>query len=116
EEARNVLRSGLPTIVRYGINRNMMWDVGLSCGGAIDVFIEPLFDPPDSAARAQPLQRAIELARADKAFALCTIVRGPDRAGRKLVVDAAGSVEGGTGDAQLDRQIAAAAKPQVERG
>jgi xanthine dehydrogenase accessory factor len=33
-----------------------------------------------------------------------------------LIVDAAGSVEGGTGSTQLDRQIAAAAKPEVERG
>ncbi len=42
EEAQRVLRSGEAVIVRYGINRNMMWDVGLSCGGAIDVFIEQL--------------------------------------------------------------------------
>lgn len=42
EEAQAVLQSGVPKIVRYGINRNMMWDVGLACGGAIEVFIEPL--------------------------------------------------------------------------
>lgn len=42
EEAIDVLHSGKPKIVRYGINRNMMWDVGLSCGGSIEVFIEPL--------------------------------------------------------------------------
>lgn len=42
EEAQAVLASGVPKIVRYGINRNMMWDIGLACGGAIDVLIEPL--------------------------------------------------------------------------
>lgn len=42
EEAQRVLQSREPAIVRYGINRNMMWDVGLSCGGTIEVFIEPL--------------------------------------------------------------------------
>jgi xanthine/CO dehydrogenase XdhC/CoxF family maturation factor len=42
EEAQRVMQSGQPAIVRYGINRNMMWDIGLSCGGTIEVFIEPL--------------------------------------------------------------------------
>ena len=40
QEAQEVLQTGQPKIVRYGINRNMMWDVGLACGGAIEVFIE----------------------------------------------------------------------------
>src|SRR5207302_5033874 len=40
--ARAVLSTGRPTIVRYGINRNMMWDVGLSCGGTIDVYVKSL--------------------------------------------------------------------------
>ena len=42
EAAQDVLASGQPTTERYGINKNMMWDVGLSCGGAIDVYIESL--------------------------------------------------------------------------
>ena len=49
EEARSVLAGGPPKIVRYGINKNMMWDVGLSCGGAIDVFIDRFAGPPQSA-------------------------------------------------------------------
>ncbi|MBC5805102.1 MAG: xanthine dehydrogenase [Candidatus Eremiobacter antarcticus] len=43
EEAFAVLDTGQPKIVRYGINRDMTWDLGLSCGGAIEVFIEPLY-------------------------------------------------------------------------
>lgn len=42
EEAQRVLRSGRPAIVSYGIDRSMMWDVGLACGGTIDVFLEPV--------------------------------------------------------------------------
>jgi xanthine/CO dehydrogenase XdhC/CoxF family maturation factor len=44
EEAFAVLDTGRPKIVSYGISRDMTWDLGLSCGGAIEVFIEPLYD------------------------------------------------------------------------
>jgi xanthine/CO dehydrogenase XdhC/CoxF family maturation factor len=40
-EAEEVLRTGTPKLVRYGITDEMAWDVGLACGGTIDVFVEP---------------------------------------------------------------------------
>jgi xanthine dehydrogenase accessory factor len=42
EEALAVLRSGTPRLVEYGITADMLTDVGLSCGGRISVFVEPL--------------------------------------------------------------------------
>ncbi len=42
EEALAVLTTGTPRVVRYGITADMITDVGLSCGGTIDVFVEPL--------------------------------------------------------------------------
>lgn len=72
QEARSVLENGQPKIVRYGINKNMMWDVGLSCGGAIDVFIERI---------------GAEIPRYEAVGAtLCTIVRGPSRIGERFCV------------------------------
>jgi len=41
ETAMKVLESGTPQLVHYGISDEMAWDVGLSCGGVIDVFVEP---------------------------------------------------------------------------
>ena len=105
-EAQDVLRSGRPKIVRYGINRNMMWDVGLSCGGAIDVFIE----------RAEPSDVVTQWRRDGKRFAVCTIVDGADQAGLKAVADEDGTLASGTGDAALDRAIAAASSPVIRRG
>ena len=40
--AQEVLASNQPTTVRYGITDEMAWDVGLACGGTIDVYVEPL--------------------------------------------------------------------------
>jgi xanthine/CO dehydrogenase XdhC/CoxF family maturation factor len=42
EEAQEVLRSGTPRLLRYGITDEMAWDVGLACGGTIEVFVEPI--------------------------------------------------------------------------
>jgi len=43
-EAQDVLKTGMPRVVHYGITDEMAWDVGLACGGAIDVFVEPVND------------------------------------------------------------------------
>ena len=42
EEAQEVLRTGTPKLLRYGITDEMAWDVGLACGGTIEVFVEPV--------------------------------------------------------------------------
>jgi xanthine/CO dehydrogenase XdhC/CoxF family maturation factor len=42
EEAMEVLRTGLPKLVHYGISDEMAWNVGLSCGGEVDIFVEAL--------------------------------------------------------------------------
>src|ERR671932_147308 len=41
EHAMEVLRSGRPQIVEYGYSPDMTWEVGLMCGGSVQVFIEP---------------------------------------------------------------------------
>lgn len=42
ETAMDVLDSGKPRLVSFGITDEMGWEVGLSCGGEIEVFVEPL--------------------------------------------------------------------------
>jgi len=40
EESLRVLKTGAPKLVAYGIADETAWDVGLSCGGMIEVFVE----------------------------------------------------------------------------
>src|SRR5919197_4175602 len=41
EHARQVLEEGQPRLVPYGISDEMAFNVGLACGGQIEVFIQP---------------------------------------------------------------------------
>jgi xanthine/CO dehydrogenase XdhC/CoxF family maturation factor len=40
ENAQEVLESGEPRMLSYGIDDDLAWSVGLPCGGEIDVFLE----------------------------------------------------------------------------
>jgi len=40
EVAEEVLRGGAPRLLHFGIADSDAWDVGLPCGGEIDVYVE----------------------------------------------------------------------------
>jgi xanthine/CO dehydrogenase XdhC/CoxF family maturation factor len=42
EEALRVMETGKPVLLKYGITADMLTDVGLSCGGEISVYVEPM--------------------------------------------------------------------------
>lgn len=101
EAAKDVIESGTPCIARYGINRNMMWDIGLSCGGAIDVFIEPL---PELLPDAEP----------SRVSAICTIVRGPKNVGQKILVQDGKPSGGRFEDGTLESSVGPAAQGLID--
>ena len=40
ENAMEVMQTGEPKLLSYGITDDLAWSVGLPCGGEIDVFVE----------------------------------------------------------------------------
>lgn len=42
EVALEVIERGVPQLLRFGISDEEAWDVGLACGGTIEVFVERL--------------------------------------------------------------------------
>lgn len=39
-EALKTIADGVPRLAHYGVSDDMAWEVGLTCGGKVDVFVE----------------------------------------------------------------------------
>jgi len=40
QEAQNVISSGTPKVLEFGVTNDEAWAVGLACGGTVRVFVE----------------------------------------------------------------------------
>jgi xanthine dehydrogenase accessory factor len=91
EASLEVMETGLPQLLHFGVADETAWEVGLACGGTIDVFVNRL-DP----AWYSPLFSAIQQ---EKTVAAATIIKGEGQQfGRTIVLFEDGSVYGTLGD------------------
>src|SRR6185503_8571013 len=78
EAGVDVLKSNRPQLLHFGVADETAWDVGLACGGSIDIFVKPL-DPEFF----RPLRSTWT---EEKSGVLVTVVRGPeDLLGREIL-------------------------------
>ena len=106
ERAEAVIRSGAPELLRLTLGDQDAWDLGLTCGGDVEVLVQRVdagtsHDPSALAYRAA--QNACDAGRAS------IVVARLDSRPERLVVDENGEAVGTLGDAALDdraREIA----------
>ena len=80
ETGLQVLKSGSPQLVHFGVADETAWSVGLACGGSLDVFVERL-DP-------EQFNFLRELLINEEPAASVTVVIGPEATlGRKLTLN-----------------------------
>jgi len=46
EDALSTLHASTPKILSFGVTNERAWEVGLACGGQVDIFVEPLAESP----------------------------------------------------------------------
>ncbi|MGH2522925.1 MAG: XdhC family protein, partial [Anaerolineales bacterium] len=90
EAGVETLKTGRSQLLHFGVADETAWEVGLACGGSIDVFVKPL-DP----ALYEPERAAL---MEEQPFATVTLVAGPaESLGRELLVREDGQTSGSLG-------------------
>ncbi|MEW6287020.1 MAG: XdhC family protein [Chloroflexota bacterium] len=109
EEAQVVVREGTPRLIRYGVpDDNRPWEIGLSCGSSLEVFIES-FHSPAWRDLYPPLKTCLD---ENQLAAVVTVIAG-EGLGSKLLVRSDGRRWGSLGSAALDADAAAWAQERM---
>lgn len=108
EAGTETLDSGRPQLLSFGVADETAWEVGLACGGQIEVFVERL-DP----AVYQETHRLID---AEETAAVATVIAGPDDLlGSKWVVGREG-IRAGSAAETLAERVTAVAQAALAAG
>ena len=103
-----VLKSNRPQLLHFGVADETAWDVGLACGGSIDIFVKPL-----DTELFKPLRSVLV---DEEPAVLVTVVRGPDELlGREMLVRDDGGVTGTISD-ERNEQVLNLAKEALAGG
>src|SRR5919106_6359061 len=114
EESSDVLERMQPRLLELNLGDEEAWEIGLTCGGTIEVFVEPLALGQSDDTAARFYDRVHAHARAGGRGAIVTRLEGDSR-GKLLVLDD-GSREGTLGEAFLDDRFAAEAQMAIAAG
>lgn len=88
--AKEIMQSGTPQLLHFGVQDENAWEVGLACGGEIDIFVQPV----DPALFAELLPRL----KADQPMTLSTVIKGSGL-GSQTLADESGVPIAHSGDA-----------------
>ena len=79
EAGMQSLRTNHPQLLQFGVSDKTAWEVGLACGGSIDVFVKPLDE--------KIFEEISSVIESEQPAVSVTVTRGPDAVlGRELLV------------------------------
>jgi xanthine dehydrogenase accessory factor len=95
EQAMRVIKTGQPKLLRFGVTDEDAWQVGLACGGAIEIFVERF-----------QTSRLSDYIEQDKGVIQATVVRGPEELiGLKALIPVEAEPTGSLLDTPLQDRI-----------
>jgi xanthine dehydrogenase accessory factor len=108
EAGVDVLKSNRPQLLHFGVADETAWEVGLACGGSIDIFVKPL-----DKEFFKPLRSVL---MEEGAAVLATVVRGPDQLlGREMLVRDNDSLTGSISE-ELNEAVLKLARETLAQG
>jgi xanthine dehydrogenase accessory factor len=116
-EAEDVLSASRPKLLSFDLGDEDAWEIGLTCGGTIEVFVEPVAlgrHPASDGALALYEKVRAHVASGGSAAILTRM--DADGGGAKLLVRDDGHREGSLGDPLLDQAAPAAARAALATG
>ena len=108
EEGVEALKSGAARLLHFGVADETAWEVGLACGGSIDVFVQPLGPDYYAATRA-----AIQ---GNAPFAVVTVVKGPPELLGRAALAGEEGLRWGSLSPALDEPAVQLARAALDKG
>lgn len=108
ETGIEVLKTNHPQLLHFGVADETAWEVGLACGGSIDIFVKPL-DPGF-------FDKVRSVLVDEKPAVIATVIRGPaELLGREILLYEDGNVTGTLGG-EWDQHTVILARETLAQG
>jgi xanthine dehydrogenase accessory factor len=110
--AQSVMESGQAVVKFFDLDEEVVWGLGLGCGGAVDVYIEPLDIGTE-------FQQWLEVIQAQQAGVLATILNVKEDSSfhkaSRLFITEDGSISGSLGQDSLNQQVINVAQEKMSQ-
>jgi xanthine dehydrogenase accessory factor len=88
EAAMEAIKTGVPGLHRFGFSDGDAFEVGLTCGGTVEIFVQPYIE----AESRRRMLALVDAVAADEPVALATVIGGaPEHVGAELIVTPEGT-------------------------